>query len=158
MAVPKEKLPKFDEDGMNDPIHHCKTCETIWTAHGVTDQDDWLRQFLATLRGIAIDWFTDADPTQINSWPNLKKEFIAEFRLLRDDNKIVADIYSTKQGKNETVRGYAKRLKELVGKMERRTKEMMICRRAMTNPQEENENSTAILLHGSVQPCTGLRK
>ena len=65
-----------------------------------------------------MDWFTDIDPNKINSWQNLKKEFIAEFRLLRDDNEIVADIYSTKQGKNETVRGYARRLKELVGKME----------------------------------------
>ena len=48
----------------------------------------------------------------------MKKEFIAEFRLLRDDNEIVAKIYNTKQGKNETVHKYARRLKELIGKME----------------------------------------
>ena len=29
MAGPKEKLPKFDGDGMTDPIRHCKTCEMI---------------------------------------------------------------------------------------------------------------------------------
>ena len=87
-------------------------------ANGVTDADDWVRQFLATLLGVAIDWFSDTDPQKLNTWENVKKEFIAEFRLLRDDNEIVAEIYSTKQGKNETVRTYARRLKELIGKME----------------------------------------
>ena len=57
MAGPKEKLLKFNGDGMTDPVRHCKTCETIWTVNGVTDTDDWVRQFLATLRGVAIDWF-----------------------------------------------------------------------------------------------------
>lgn len=38
--------------------------------------------------------------------------------MLRDDNEIVAEIYTTKQGKNETVWVYARKLKELVNKME----------------------------------------
>lgn len=42
MAGPKEKLPKFNDDGTADPIRHYKTCETIWTANGVTDQNDWV--------------------------------------------------------------------------------------------------------------------
>ena len=42
MAGPKEKLPKFDGDGMVDPIKHCKTCETIWTVNGVTNTDEWV--------------------------------------------------------------------------------------------------------------------
>ena len=120
MAGPKEKLPKFHGDGTADPVRHCKTCVTIWTANGVTDEDEWVRQFPATLRGVAIDWYSDMDPQKLTTWGDVKKEFIAEFRLLRDDNEIVAEIYSTKQGKNETVRAYARRLKELVGKMESR--------------------------------------
>ena len=55
MAAPKEKLPKFDGDEAVDPIRHCKTCETIWRANGVTDTNEWVRQFPATLRGVAID-------------------------------------------------------------------------------------------------------
>ena len=70
------------------------------------------------MRGVAIDWFADADPQKLTTCAEVKKEFIAEFRLLRDDNEIVAEIYSTKQGKNETICVYARRLKELVGKME----------------------------------------
>ena len=77
MAGPKEKLPKFDGDGTVDPIRHCKTCETIWRANGITDADEWMRQFPATLRGVAIDWFTSTDPQKLNNWDNVKKEFLA---------------------------------------------------------------------------------
>lgn len=31
-------------------------------ANGVTDQDDWILYFPATLQGVAIDWFIDVDP------------------------------------------------------------------------------------------------
>ena len=40
MAGPKEKLPKFDGDEGADPIRHCKTCETIWRANGITDTNE----------------------------------------------------------------------------------------------------------------------
>ena len=42
----------------------------------------------------------------------------SEFQLLGDDNEIVVEIYTTKQGKNETVCVYAWKLKELINKME----------------------------------------
>ena len=38
--------------------------------------------------------------------------------MLRDDNEIVAETYTTKQGKNKTVRVCARKLKELINKME----------------------------------------
>ena len=75
-------------------------------------------QFPATLRGVAIDWFVDADLQELSTWADVRKEFIAEFRLLRDGNEIVLEIYITKQGKNETICVYTRSLKELVGKME----------------------------------------
>ena len=86
--------------------------------NGITDTNEWVRQFLATLRGVAIEWFADTNPKKLTSWAAVKKEFITEFQLLRDDNEIVAEIYNTKQGKNETVRVYARKLKELINKME----------------------------------------
>lgn len=67
---------------------------------------------------MAIDWFSDTEKAKISTWPDLKKEFQAEFCLLRDDHEIVAEIYGTKQRKNETVRTYSRRLKELLRKME----------------------------------------
>ena len=67
MAGPKEKWPKFDGDRTADPIRHCKTCKTIWTANGVTNIDEWVRQFPATSRGVAIDWFANVDPQKLTS-------------------------------------------------------------------------------------------
>lgn len=67
---------------------------------------------------MAIDWFSDIDPQKLATWADVRKEFIVEFQLLQDDNEIVVEIYSTKQGKNETIHAYARQLKELVGKME----------------------------------------
>lgn len=58
------------------------------------------------------------DKAKVGTWLDLKKEFGIGFRLLRDDNEIVAEIYGTKQNKNEMVRAYSRRLKELLGKME----------------------------------------
>lgn len=62
------------------------------------------------LWGIAIDEFTQLDA--------LKKAFEAKFKLMRDDNDIVAKIYNTKQGKNENEQDYNCRLKELQVKLE----------------------------------------
>lgn len=99
----KKKLPKFTGDGKEDPVRHCRTCETIWTANSVTDADEWLHQFPASLREVAVDWFSDTDKAKISTWDDLKKEFQAEFRLLWDDNEVVAEIYNCKQGKEDTV-------------------------------------------------------
>ncbi|MDF3686200.1 hypothetical protein, partial [Enterobacter hormaechei] len=60
----------------------------------------------------------EIDPQKLDTWDKIKKEFLAEFKLLRDDNEIVAEIFNTKQGKHETVRVYARRLKDLINKME----------------------------------------
>ncbi len=59
-----------------------------------------MNQFLASLRGVAVDWFSDMDKAKISTWDDLKKEFQAKFRLLWDDNEVVAEIYKNKQGKD----------------------------------------------------------
>ena len=41
MARPKKKLPKFDGDGMNDLIRHCKTCKKNWMKNGITNTNKW---------------------------------------------------------------------------------------------------------------------
>ena len=113
----KQKLPKFIGDRKEGPIQHYHTCETIWTANSVTDANEWLQQFPATLWGVVVDWFFDVDKAKINTRDNLKKEFQVEFRLLWDDNEVVAEIYSCKKGKKETIRAYNQRLKDLLSRM-----------------------------------------
>jgi len=71
------------------------------------------------LRGVAIDWYIELDQASRNTWEKLKKAFEEEFKLLRDDNEIVPEIYNTRQGKHENVRAYNRRLKELLVKLEK---------------------------------------
>lgn len=67
MTGPKQKLPKFTDDEKEDPITHCRKCETIWAANVVTDKDEWVQQFPATLRGVVIDWYSNMDKAKIGS-------------------------------------------------------------------------------------------
>ena len=79
MIGPKEKLSKFNGDGMPNPIRHCKMCKTIWTINGMIDEDDWVRQFPKTLQGVAIDWFSNINPQKLTTWVDVRKKFVAEF-------------------------------------------------------------------------------
>ena len=118
MAGAKKFFPKFDGDRASDPIWHCKTCEMIWRVNSITNMNKWVWNFLATLWGVAIDWFTNTNLQKLNTWDNIKKEFCEEFQILRDDNEIVNEIFNTKQKKNEIVWVFARRLKDLISKME----------------------------------------
>lgn len=80
------------------------------------------------MRGIEIDWYTDFPATQKTTWVDLKKVFQAKFKLLRDDDEAVAKIYNTHQGKNESVRVYQKKLKELIGKLENKSADELMKR------------------------------
>ena len=97
MAIDKQKLPRFTRDGSEDPTCHCKTCITIWQANREYNADVWLKAFPATLRGIIIDWYTTLEARKKNTWNNLCIAFGGEFRLLRDDDEIVTEIYNTRK-------------------------------------------------------------
>ena len=118
MAIDKQKMPKFMRDGSEDPARHCKTCITLWQANGENDSNEWLKEFPATLRGIAIDWYANLDAGKKNTWDNLRGAFEEEFKLLRDDDEIVIEIYNTRQDKKESVKAYTRRLKELISKLD----------------------------------------
>lgn len=92
----------------------------MWEVNGQDDQDYQLKAFPATLWGISIDQYTNLENKHKAGWTELKKSFQEDFKLLRDDNKIVVEIYNTKQGKNENVWAYNHRIKELLNKMENR--------------------------------------
>lgn len=76
-----------------------------------------MKAFPTTLPGIAIDWYIDLNAKHKAGWADLKKAF-KEFKQLRDDIEIVVEIYNSKQGKNESICAYNRRLKELLNKME----------------------------------------
>ena len=96
MAIDKQKLPRFIGDSLEGPARHYKTCITIWQTKGQNDAVEWLKAFLATLRGIAIDWYMDLEAGKKNTRNNIRTTFEEEFRLLRDDDEIVTKIYNTR--------------------------------------------------------------
>ena len=118
MAIDKQKLPRFTRNVSEDPARHCKTCITIWQANRQNDVVEWLKAFPATLRGIAIDWYTDLEAGKKNTWNNIRIAFEEEFRLQRDEDEIVTEIYNTRQGKSECVKAYSRRMRELIGKLD----------------------------------------
>lgn len=66
----KKKLPKSTGDRKEDPVRHCRSCETIWTTHSVTDMDKWLNQFPTGVWGVVVDWFSDMDKAKITTKQN----------------------------------------------------------------------------------------
>jgi len=38
-----------------------------------------VKQFVRTLKGIAFEWYTDLEPKSIDSWQQMKQEFLNRF-------------------------------------------------------------------------------
>jgi len=60
------------------------------------------RLFICTLKGVAFDWFRSLSNGSINSWIDLKTQFLSRF--YEDDTKVTMDkILSTYQKAGESV-------------------------------------------------------
>ena len=58
------------------------------------------------------------EATKKNIWNNIRTTFEEEFRLLKDDDEIIMEIYNIRQGMSESVKAYSRRMKELIGKLD----------------------------------------
>jgi len=64
--------------------------------------------FIGTLKGIAFDWFRSLPSGSINSWVDLKTQFLSRF--YEDNTKITMDkLFSIVQRGGQAVRDYIKR-------------------------------------------------
>lgn len=59
-----------------------------------------MKAFFATLWGVVINWYMDLADIEKATWDAPRKAFEEKFKLLRDDDEVVAKIYNTRQGKN----------------------------------------------------------
>ena len=65
------------------------------------------RLFIDTLKGVAFDWFRSLSPGSVNSWIDLKTQFLSHF--YEDDTKVTMDkLLFTVQKKGESIRDYIK--------------------------------------------------
>ena len=68
--------PKFLQfDGKGNPkqhiAHFVETCENAGTQGGL-----FVKQFVRSLKGNAFDWYTDLESESIDSWEQLKRDFL----------------------------------------------------------------------------------
>ena len=75
-------LPKFSGLATEDPIQHLdeflEVCSSMKPSD-ITDEQMRLRAFAFSLKDLARDWYHSLAPGSVNTWVNLKKEFLQKF-------------------------------------------------------------------------------
>ncbi|WP_342965240.1 hypothetical protein, partial [Paraburkholderia sp. JHI2823] len=108
MYIPKgmERPPKLEEyDSISDPMDHIDRFKTMLDYHNIGGPIK-CRLFPTTLRKIAMDWYKNLAPGSINSWRNLKNQFISSFTASRRHPKIEASLEAIVQRSEETLKEY----------------------------------------------------
>jgi hypothetical protein len=83
----KFKMPHIKKyDGSGDPKVHLEAFQEHFILHGTPD-DIACRAFLLTLTGVAKDWFTGLPPKLVNSFKELRHQFLSQFLATRNRKK-----------------------------------------------------------------------
>ena len=104
--------PKFLQfDGKGNPkqyiAHFVETCENAGT-----QRDILVKQFVRSLKGNSFDWYTNLEPKSIDSWEQLKREFLDRFYSMRRMVSMM-ELTNTKQWENEPVVDYINQWRSL---------------------------------------------
>jgi len=100
--------PKLQQlDGKGNPkqhvAHFIETCNNTGT-----DSDLMVKQFIRTLKDIAFDWYTDLEPESIDSWGQMKQEFLNRFYNTQRTVSMI-ELTNTKQWRDKPVLDYINR-------------------------------------------------
>ncbi|KAL4619838.1 hypothetical protein ACB092_06G109700 [Castanea dentata] len=103
------KFQKFDRKGnlKQHIAHFVETCENAGTQGSLL-----VKQFVRLLKGNAFDWYTDLEPESIDSWEQLKREFLNQFYCTRRTVNMM-EVTNIKQWKNEPIVDYINRWRSL---------------------------------------------
>ena len=71
-----------------------------------------MKQFVRSLKGNSFDWYTDLEPKSIDSWEQLKREFLDRFYSMRRMVSMM-ELTNTKQWENEPVVDYINQWRSL---------------------------------------------
>ncbi|KAA0060303.1 retrotransposon gag protein [Cucumis melo var. makuwa] len=104
--------PKFQQfDGKGNPkqhiAHFVETCKNAGSRG-----DQLVRKFVRSLKGNAFEWYTDLEPEVIDSWEQLKIEFLNRFYSTRGVVSMM-ELTNTKQQNGEPVIDYINRWRAL---------------------------------------------
>ncbi|KAM1236838.1 hypothetical protein PS2_037634 [Malus domestica] len=106
------QLPKFIQfDRKGNPKQH--VAHFVETYNNAGTEGDYLaKQFVRSLKGNSVEWYTDLEPESINNWEQLEREFLNCFYSTRRTVSML-ELTSTKQWKDELVVDYINRWRTL---------------------------------------------
>jgi len=103
------KNPTLDRyDGTSDPDEHINAYVAQLSIY-TTDTHVYCKVFPASLRGVALSWFTQLPPKSIDSFKNLKIKFAAQFAASKPHNLTPIVLANVRQERGESLRTFMDR-------------------------------------------------
>ncbi|KAL0433341.1 UNVERIFIED_CONTAM: hypothetical protein Slati_2668400 [Sesamum latifolium] len=110
-------LPSFHGLTGEDPHKHLKEFHVVCAGmkpHGITDKQLYLRAFPFSLKDKAKDWLYYLPSGSIETWADMKQQFLQRFFLASRTTHLRKEIYGIRQSNSESLYEYWERFKVLV--------------------------------------------
>ena len=115
------KMPATKQyEGLTDPVNHFESYRTWMNVRRATPSIK-CQAFELTLTGTALEWFRSLQPRSIDSFDQLRAEFISRFIGHRTRKNDKTHLWSLKQGNNESLKSYIRRFTKEINTVERFT-------------------------------------
>ncbi|XP_062003248.1 uncharacterized protein LOC133720792 [Rosa rugosa] len=103
------KTPKMAHyGGMSDPFVHMDTFKKVTNNKGFDDAT-LCHLFSETLDGEAMNWFFECPPGSVSSFTALSHAFLSRFILLSAGHHNTSQLFSVKQGEDESLKAFVTR-------------------------------------------------
>ena len=95
-------------DGTTDPSEHLTRFSGAGQ-HGDWPMPIWCRMFQQTLDGVAAGWFDRLEPNSIDSWGELREQFLVRFSLRKKNTKDPTEITKIVRRAHESLPDFKER-------------------------------------------------
>lgn len=109
----RKNLPKFLGDGAQHPDEHIVGFYIACGVLGVEHEDVYVRLFIETLQGAAVDWFYHLPNNCITNWASLRTLFEARFKFTENDHALLAQLTQMKKEPQEPMREFVAKFNNL---------------------------------------------
>ena len=109
-------LPTFYGTKNEDPSRHIERFIERVISFLITNQGYWLVWFSTTLEGDAYEWYRDHNEGHFQTWDQLQREFLNEFRPEVDRNMVFKVLMNMRQWREEENSAYIRRFDWVCGR------------------------------------------
>jgi len=106
--IPPSSLPNFHGLDNEDPNTFLFEFEVLCRGYDYCTNDQRLKVFPLTLKGVALQWFISLGGNCIKTWEEMKNVFLEKYQ---EYCKVNEDIFSMIQGEDESLVDYLERFK-----------------------------------------------